>query len=72
VAGKVKDIRPQKRFPARKDNHRFANLTDLVEQDKAGICVQFIRVWPFSGCSTAMDTGKIAVAGDLPGYKAEV
>jgi hypothetical protein len=46
VAGNSKDIWPQKGFSTCEDDYGFPDLTNLVEQHEASICVQFIQVRP--------------------------
>jgi hypothetical protein len=44
MKGKIKDILPQKWFAPRKDDDRFSDLGDLIQDLKGLVGIQFARI----------------------------
>ncbi len=71
IGGNIKDIIPEQRLAAGKNNNGLPHLSDLVKESEGLFGGQLVFVYMVFGSSPAMLAGQIAPAGCLPGHKAQ-
>ena len=67
VCGNLIDVRPQERFAARQDDHRFPDGRDLVEEPQAFFRAEFPLVGSAQCGGPTVAAGQVAASGHLPG-----
>jgi hypothetical protein len=72
VFGQVKDIISQEGFSSCQDNNGLSHQTDLIQDLKAFLRIQFSGIGAAIRCRPAMNTIQIAASRHFPGHKSQL
>ena len=68
MGGNLKNILPEKRFPAGHYDHRLAEGGNFIEKSHTLVGSELSGIGTVPGRGPTVDTGKITASGYLPGH----